>query len=194
MNDLENKLEPYSRAIVSLLKSPVERSQKKTWETVISYQKEIQDYIVRMGLELIVKRDEGFAFVTQFEDSEGNTTGMIQRRQVGFEVSIILVVLRQMLEEFDSNPTHFQASEKFVKDDEIKEELTLFLTEKYDKVKLMKDFEKHINKVVDLGYLKAVKTTNQETTYQIHRIIKEKVTLDILEDFRKKLQTYVESL
>ena len=32
------------------------------------------------------------------------------------------------------------------------------------------------------------------TKYQIHRIIKEKVTLDILQEFKSKLKEYVESL
>ena len=33
-----------------------------------------------------------------------------------------------------------------------------------------------------------------ETKYQIHRIIKEKITLDILQDFQTKLKEYVESV
>jgi len=67
MNSLEKNLKPYSKAIVKLLKSPVERSSN-LWDDVVHYQIEIQDYISEMGLELIVKKDEGFAFVKQFED------------------------------------------------------------------------------------------------------------------------------
>ena len=119
MNSLEKNLKPYSKAIVKLLKSPVERSSN-LWDDVLHYQIEIQDYISEIGLELIVKKDEGFAFVKQFEDSEGNTLGLIIRRQIGFETSIVLVVLRQSLEEFDSNPTQFQVAEKFITDSEIK--------------------------------------------------------------------------
>lgn len=190
MNNLEINIKPYSKAIVKLFKSPVERTSG-VWEDIICYQNEIQDYISQIGLELIVKKDEGFAFVKQYEDSEGNTLGLITRRQIGFEVSIVLVVLRQILEEFDMNPTQVQASEKFLTDGEIKEEVELFLPEKFNRVKFVKELDGYIKKIVELGYLKEICKKDNETRYQIHRIIKEKVTLDILHEFKLKLEAYV---
>lgn len=193
MNSLEQNLKPYSKAIVKLLKGVVERNSP-VWEDIANkYQKEIQEYISQIGLELIVKKDEGFAFVKQFEDSEGKTLGLVTRRQIGFETSIVLVVLRQSLEEFDSNPTQL-ATEKFITDNEIKDELELFLQEGYNKLKFKKDLESYIKKAVDLGYLKEISKKNNETKYQIYRIIKEKITLDILQDFKTKLHEYVESV
>lgn len=193
MSILEKNKKPYSKAIVKLLKSPIERNSN-LWDDVVNYQVEIQDYISQIGLELIVKKDEGFAFVKQFEDSEGNTLGLIARRQIGFETSIVIVVLRQSLEEFDSNPTQFQVAEKFITDAEIKEEVELFLPEKFNRVKLMKELDSYIKRIIELGYLKEVSKKDNETKYQIHRIIKEKVTLDILQEFKTKLQEYVESI
>ncbi|HAY3535348.1 DUF4194 domain-containing protein [Elizabethkingia anophelis] len=192
MSNLEQNITPYSKAIVKLLKSPVERTSN-VWDNIIHYQTEIQEYISQIGLELIIKKEEGFAFVKQFEDSDGNTLGLVTRRQIGFETSIVLVVLRQILEEFDSNPTQL-ATEKFISDSEVKDELELFLQEGYNKLKFKKELDKYIRNVVDLGYLKVVSEKDNETKYQIHRIIKEKITLDILQDFRTKLQEYVESV
>jgi hypothetical protein len=190
--NLENYEEQYSKAIVRLLKSPVERNSN-VWDNIINYQVEIQDYIGKIGLELIVKKNEGFAFVKQLENNEGNTLGLVQRRQIGFETSIVLVVLRQSLEDFDINPSQV-ASEKFITDSEIKDELELFLQEGYNKLKFQKDLSKYIRSVVDLGYLKVINEKENETKYQIHRIIKEKITLDILQDFQTKLKEYVESV
>jgi len=187
MSSLEKNIKPYSKAIVKLLKSTVERNSN-VWEDVINYQNEIQEFISQIGLELIVKKDEGFAFVKQFENSEGNTLGMVQRRQIGFETSIVLVVLRQSLEDFDSNPTQL-ATEKFITNTEIKDELELFLPESFNRVKFIKELDRYINAAVELGYLK-----DTETKYQIHRIIKEKITLDILQNFKTKLEEYVESV
>jgi hypothetical protein len=193
MNHLEKNIKPYSKAIVKLLKSPVERNSS-VWNDVVIYQLEIQEFISQIGLELIVKKEEGFAFVKQFEDSEGNTLGLITRRQIGFETSIILVVLRQALEEFDNNPTQFQVAEKFISDTEIKEELELFLQEGYNRLRFLKDLDKYIKNVVELGYLKEISKKDNETKYQIQRIIKEKITLDILQEFKIKLQDYVKSI
>lgn len=192
MSSLEQHITPYSKAIVRLLKSTVERTSN-VWEDIILYQNEIQDYINQIGLELIVKKDDGFAFVKQLEDSEGKTLGLVTRRQIGFETSIVLVVLRQSLEDFDSNPIQL-ATEKFITDSEIKEELELFLQEGYNKLKFQKDLEKYIRNAVDLGFLKEISKKDNETKYQIHRIIKEKITLDILQDFQTKLKEYVESV
>ncbi len=192
MSNLEQNIKPYSKTIVKLLKGVVERNSN-VWEDVIHYQNEIQGYIGQLGLELIVKKDDGFAFIKQFEDSEGKTLGLVTRRQIGFETSIVLVVLRQSLEEFDSNPTQL-AMEKFITGTEIKDELELFLQEGYNKLKFQKGLNSYINKAVEFGYLKEISKKDNETKYQIHRIIKEKITLDILQDFRIKLQEYVESV
>jgi hypothetical protein len=193
MSSLENNIKPYSKAIVRLLKGSIQRTSN-VWDVVVNYQTEIQDYISQIGLELIVKKEEGFAFVKQFENSEGNTLGLVTRRQIGFEISIVLVVLRQSLEEFDSNPTQYQVFEKFITDSEIKEEVELFLPEKFNRVKFLKDLDGYIKKIVEFGYLSEVNKKENETKYQIQRIIKEKVTLDILQEFKIKLQGYVESI
>ncbi len=190
--NLENYKKPYSKAIVRLLKSPIERNSNE-WENLVMYQNEIQDYLSQIGLELIIKKDEGFAFVKQLEDNDGNTLGFVQRRQIGFETSIVLVVLRQSLEEFDSNPTQL-ATDKFITNSEIRDELELFLPEKFNRKIFIKELDRYINAAVELGYLKKVSEKDTETRYRIHRIIKEKITLDILQDFKTKLQEYVESL
>lgn len=186
----ENNIKPYSKAIIRLLKGTVERNNS-VWSDLTTYQDEIQDYISVVGLELIIKKDEGFAFIKQIEQEDGSTLNLVSRRQIGFETSIVLVVLRQILEEFDSNPTETQSFEKFITNTEIKEEVELFLPEKYNKVKFIKDLDGYINSAEKLGFLKEVKKMENETRYQIHRIIKEKITLNDLQEFKNKLQEYV---
>jgi hypothetical protein len=187
--DVENNIKPYSKAIICLLKRTVERADA-VWNDIIRYQTEIQDYISVIGLELIIKKDEGFAFVKQ---KDASTLNLVSRRQIGFETSIVLVALRQILEEFDSNPTETQSSEKFITNIEIKEEIELFLPERYDRVKFIKDLDKYIENAVELGYLKEINKKDNETKFQIHRIIKEKIILDDLKLFKNKLQEYADA-
>lgn len=186
----ESNIKPYSKAIVRLLKGTVERNNP-VWNDIVTYQDEIQNYIGVIGLELIIKKDEGFAFAKQVELEDGTTLNLVSRRQIGFEASIVLVVLRQILEEFDNNPTETQSFEKFITSTEIKEEVELFLPEKYNKVKFIKDLDSYTNNAQKLGFLKEVKKMENETRYQIHRIIKEKITLNDLQEFKNKLQKYV---
>lgn len=194
MNQLHENIKPYSKAIVKLLKGTVDKKDV-VWDNVITYELEINEYLNKIGLQLILKEDDGFAFLKQFEiDSDNNTIGLVSRRQVGFETSIVLVILRQLIEEFESNPIDIQVTEKFVTQSELKEEISFFLPEKYNKVKFLDSIERYIAKVEELGYLKESGTSLNEKKYKIHKIIKEKVTLDILHEFKEKLKVYVESI
>lgn len=183
-----SNIKPYSRAIVRLLKGIVEKNDV-VWNDVLSYQSDIQDYIGTMGLELIVKKDEGFAFVKQLKLDDDKTMNLVSRRQYGFEVSVMLIVLRQILEDFDSNPT-MQATDKYVTAAEIKEETEMFLPTSYNKVKFEKDLDTYIDRIVGFGFLVESKHQEGEKRYRIHRIIKEKVTLDDLSDFKNQLNNY----
>ena len=191
--NIDSIIAPYGRTVVRLLKGPVEVTDTNAWEDILNYQSEINKYLANIGIELIVKRDEGFAYIKQIVDDEDRTTGLIPRQQLGFEISVILIILRQMLEEFDSNMDELYATERFVSADELKERIEIFLPERFNRVKLLSEIDTYINRIVSLVYLKLIKRDNVNT-YQIHRIIKEKVTLDKLQEFKDKLQEYVESV
>lgn len=191
--NIDSIIAPYGRTVVRLLKGPVEVTDTNVWEDILNYQSEINKYLANIGIELIVKRDEGFAYIKQIVDDEDRTTGLIPRQQLGFEISVILIILRQMLEEFDSNMDELYATERFISADELKERIEIFLPERFNRVKLLSEIDTYINRIVSLGYLKLIKRDNVNT-YQIHRIIKEKVTLDKLQEFKDKLQEYVESV
>lgn len=186
-----SNIKPYSKAIVKLLKGIVEYNDP-VWNDILIYQSDIQNYLSVIGLNLIVKKDEGFAFVKQAILDDEKTLNLVTRRQLGFEVSVILIILRQMLEDFEMNPTDSQADEKYVTPSQIKDEVELFLPSRFNQIKFKQDLDNYISKVIDLGFLVASKQTDTgtETRYKIHRIIKEKITLDALNDFKNKLNDY----
>jgi len=194
MNSLSSNLKEYSVAIVRLLKGTV-NSDDKVWDDVLLYRKPIQEYVNVIGLELIIKENKGYAFLKQFPiDDDDNTIGLVSRKQVGFETSVLLVVLRQILEDFETNPLDFTGSEKFIDNEELINQIELFLPEKYDKVGYLKKLEDYIKRIEKLGYIKRVDSDDLNTRYRIHKIIKEKVNIDALEEFKKKLNEYVESV
>lgn len=187
-----SKIKPYSKAIVLLLKKTVENNSP-VWDDIIMYQEDIRNYLSVIGLELVIKKEEGFAYLKQIVMEDDSTLNLVQRRQLSFEVSIVLIVLRQVLEDFDNNPTDTTSTEKIISNNEIKDEIRMFLPEKYDKVRFEKELERYIQTVVDLGFLKEVKRNDNEVRYRIHRIIKEKITLENLDLFKRKLDEYAGS-
>ncbi len=192
MNELQKRIKPYSKSVVKLLKGTVE-SKDSVWDDLLFYRNEIQEYVNQIGVELILKEDDGYAYLRQFEvDEEGNTLGLVSRRQVGFETSILLFMLREIVEKVALDPIDMDSHKKYISHEELKEEIGMFLPEKYDKVKFLKDLDKYIDRVEKLGYLKEI--NSNEKRYKIHPIVKEKITLDMLKEFKEKLQDYAESV
>ena len=185
----EYGIKPYSKAVIKLLKGVVENNDV-VWNDLLTYQADIQNKITTIGEKQNLKKDEGIAFIKQTILDDDKTMNLVSRRQYGFEVSVMLVVLRHMLEDFDSNPTLSQATDKYVTAEDIKEETEMFLPASYNKVKFEKELDNNIDKIVDFGFLVAPKNKEGEKRYRIHRIIKEKVTLDDLSDFKKQLNDY----
>ena len=118
---------------------------------------------------------------------------LIPRKPLGFECSVLVIILREVLEEFDSNLDELNATECYITGKELKERIELFLPERFNRVKLLNELDTYIARIVQLGFL-IEKNQDNRVFYQIHRIIKEKVTLDQLVEFKKKLESYVESV
>ena len=180
---------PYSNAIIKLLRGIIDNDDS-VWQDILMYQSEIQGYLSVLGLEMIIEKEDGYAFVRQMNNEESALISLVSRRRLTFEVSVVLIVIRQILEEFDSNPLESQSNDKYVSAADIKEEVELFLPEKYNRVKFMRELDKYIERVVELGFLVKTKSGEMEPRYKIHRIIKKKITLDDLVDFKNKWKDY----
>lgn len=103
-------------------------------------------------------------------------------------------MLRQILEDFDSNPTESQASDKYVTATEIKEEAELFLPATFNRAKFEKDLDRYIDSIAGFGFLVEAKHIEGEKRYKIHRIIKDKVTLDDILEFKTNLMTIMQQM
>lgn len=190
MNITDNNVKPYSKLIVALLKGIVEDSNKSKWEDILFYKNEIRAYVGQIGLDLVLKEDDGYAFLRQIELNDGSTIGIMSRRKMSFGASVILVILRQILEDFEKDIDSFNTSEKYISEDKLKEEIEDFLPKDYDLVKFYSTLKGDIQRIFELGFLKKTTADNGETIYIIHKIIKEKVTIDVLLQFKQNLENY----
>lgn len=196
MMELRNRVEPYAKAIIHLLKGDVS-DKDFIWKDLEEYQIEIQEYLNRIGLELIFNKRDGFAYLRQFEvDDDGNTVGLIQRRQLSFEVSIICVLIREAYEDFEMNPTNIMAEKCFITHHQLKEQAELFFTEGFNQVKFQRDLDKYISKTLELGFLRLHQDAenNAERVYEVKPIIKARISVNELLEFKDKMKQYVESV
>jgi len=117
-----------------------------------------------------------------------NLPKVIQKRELSYKVSLLLMLLRKKIAEFDMQNENEKA---IVSKEDIINSLLLFLNIKFNEVKIKREIETTIKKVEELGFLKKLK--NVEDAYEIKNSIKSFVNAKFLGDLDKKLQEYKEA-
>jgi len=152
-----------------------------------------------LGLELILDEAEGYAFLrTRKQPPEDEAAEnpkqeavprLIARRQLSFPVSLLLALLRKKLAEFDAGGAETRL---VLSRDEIVDLMRLFLPESSNEAKLVDQIERHINKVVELGFLKRLQpsTGGAQASYEVRRIIKAFVDAQWLSGLNARLDEY----
>ena len=179
-------------AIILLLKGIFYKNEneKAFFELVTNSYGAISDYFETIGLEVVVDESDGYAYLKNrvYENEEDVLPKLIQNRELSYKVSLLCMILRKKIAEFDMQNDNQKA---VISKEEIISNILLFLDIKFNEVKITKEIEATIKKVEDLGFLKKLK--NQNTTYEIKNSIKSFVNVEFLEEFDKKLNEYKEA-
>lgn len=182
--------EPYAHVIVKLLQGVVYDDNPKTWNDLIQYRLEITQYFQKIAIDLIIEPQDRYAYLKQISiDEEDNTIGLVRRMPMKYELSLLCVLLRMLIDDFEVSSTEQQ--NLYISHKRLKEELEIFFKEKSHKVKMIKELDRYIEQAEGLGFLKVIDKETKvkdETRYEVRRIIKAKITNDKLEEFKRKLQ------
>jgi len=177
-----------SVVVVSLMKGIADReSDPVLWQSLIGLQARVRDYIACLGLDLVLDEAEGFAYLRQRPAEEGaaELPRLVPRRQLGYQVSLMLALLRKKLAEFDA--TSGEARLILGRND-IVEMMRVFLAETANQVRLNDRIGADINRVVDMGFLRRLRGTNDR--FEVRRILKAFVDAQWLADFDQRLAAY----
>ena len=201
---LSNDNQPdLSSLLVVLLKGVLYRdNDAKRWSHLFNLQNRVRDYVAVLGLELILDEAEGYAFLRTRQDENADDEGvdkgddtprLVIRRQLSFPVSLLLALLRKKLAEFDASGGETRL---VLTRDNIVDLIRLFLPDSSNEVKLVDQVERHINKVVELGFLRVLKSTtpSSQPSYEVRRIIKAFVDAQWLAELDTKLEVYRQQL
>ena len=179
---------PYTPVFIKLLKGPVEYLEKTAWEQLLQYQTELTKFLQQLGLVLVLEKDDGYAYLEQTRlDEEENVAGWVRRIQLGYEESILLVLLRDMMAEFEVGEA--SSRELIKKRREIKEYAELFFKENPSRVKFIRDLDRLIDKVEELDFLEKMENNDiqDEQKFRVKKIIKARVDNELLENFKQQL-------
>ena len=153
-----------SVVLITLLKGVVYRDeQEKVWQDLLKLQTAARDYLAVLGLELKLFEEDGYAWLVHSAQDEGEQTGLPK-----------LVTRR---------PLSFE---------EIQQDLQSFLPSGSNEAKLVDQLQTHINKAVELGFLKKLKPAFEgaEQTYEVRRIIAGFIDSQWLDQLQTRLADY----
>jgi len=190
MTDSLNIPPQVAAVLINLLKGVLYADQQPfLWRDLLTFQGAVRDYFAVIGLQLHLDETEGYAFLRQRpgEDEEEAETlpRLVQRRPLSYPVSLLCVLLRKKLIEQDAAGGETRV---VLTRNQIVELMRVFLPESSNEAKTVEQIDRHINRVVDYGFLRPMK--GAEDAYEVRRIIKALVDAEWLGHIDEKLTEY----
>ena len=178
--------------LVSLLKGVLYRDDAADlWNDLHHLQAQVREYVGILGLELTLDDAEGYAFLRSRPDAEDESgvraPRLMARRQLSFQISLMLALLRKKLAEFDAggDDTRLVLSRN-----EVVEMVRVFLPESSNEARMTDRIDSHLNRIVELGFLRRMKAPGAEEAFEVRRILKAFVDAQWLAEFDAKLAEY----
>jgi hypothetical protein len=158
------------------------------WQPLVELQGRVRDHCAAIGLELMLDDAEGYAYLRQRPALVGEPTlpRLIPRRALSYPVSLILVLLRKRLAEFDVTG---EVGALVVSREQVADAIKLFLPDTANEARMLDRLDTHLNKVVELGFLRRLR--GQDNAFEVRRILKAFVDAQWLAEFEQRLAEYV---
>ncbi|MBX3215717.1 MAG: DUF4194 domain-containing protein [Labilithrix sp.] len=184
----EPTADPLALVLISLMKGVLEReASPATWSNLVELQPRARDYFAILGLDLLVNEADGLAYLRQKDqdDSTSPLPRLVPRRPLSYPVSLLLALLRGKLAELDATSGETRLVLARV---DIIELVRLFLGDTGNEARLVDRLDAHIQKVVELGFLKPLR--GKDDQYEVRRLLKAFVDAEWLTDFDARLAEY----
>lgn len=175
-------------AIIRLMQGVVYRdSDEDTWLTLERQGAGVRDHFATIGVDVVIDDVEGYAFLRSrpAEDGEEDLPRLVRRRALTYNVSLLLVLLRKRLVEFETTGSDGRL---VLTTEQIVEMLHLFQADSSNDARVVDQAETTIKKAAELGFLRALRGQNDH--WEVRRILKAYVDAQTLSDFAAKLREY----
>lgn len=178
-------------AIIHLMRGVVYReTHETTWMTLKSDPAPVLDHFATIGIDVVIQDDEGYAYLRSREDTEDESAlpRLIRRRQLTYNVSLLLVLLRKRMVEFDTTGWEGRL---VLSTEQIVDLLRVFQADSTNEARVMDQAETTIKKAAELGFLKELR--GQRGQWEVRRILKAYVDAQTMSDFAGRLREYAGS-
>ncbi len=174
--------------IIRLMQGVVYRdSDEHSWLALERTGAGIRDHFSTIGIDVVVDDAEGYAFLRSRsqDDGEQELPRLVRRRALTYNVSLLLVLLRKRLVEFEVTGGDGRL---VLTTDQIVELLRLFQVDSTNDARVVDQVESTIKKAAELGFLQQLR--GQSGNWEVRRILKAYVDAQTMSDFEAKLRQY----
>lgn len=207
----KNELSAISSVLIKLLQGFVLQEDKLIWEALLFQQAMVREFFATLGLYLHLDENEGYAFLRSIpkeESDDGKIIGesaignlqkeeaiekkkltLMRKMPLSFDVSLLCILLREALDQFDAT-VHDDHRLIMAKAD-IYDLLKLYFPNKHDETKLLKRWDSMINKVIELGFIRELKS--DPSRIEVLRIIKAMIDAERVGEMKRNMQRYVQN-
>ncbi len=185
---------PEDRAIATSairLMQGVVYQESDAWGDLQRHRGAVRDHFATVGLDVVIDDDGGYAYLRTAvtPDGEEPLPRVIRRRGLTYADSLLLVLLRKRLVEFESAGDQGQL---VLTHRELVEMVQIFLSRSTDETRLLKHVDTSINRLVTMGFLRQLR--GRKDTWEVRRILKAYVDAETLSDYSAKLAEYAEAV
>lgn len=177
-------------AIILLMREVVYReipSHEQVWQILDRHRAAIADHFSAIGVDVIVDGGEGYAYLStrEPEDGEEPLPRLVRRRSLTYNVSLLLVLLRKRMVEFESSG---EDGKLVLTRDQLVDMMRVFQESSSNEARVVDQADRTISQVADLGFLRELR--GQAGSWEARRILKAYVDAQTLGDFAGRLADY----
>ncbi|MDX2375214.1 DUF4194 domain-containing protein [Microbacterium sp. LRZ72] len=177
-------------AIITLMREVVYRevgAHESIWATLERHHGAVVDHFGSIGIDVVVDEIEGYAYLRtrDEEDGEDALPRLVRRRSLTYNVSLLLVLLRKRIVEFESAGGD---GKLVLTRDQMVEMLRVFQATSSNEARIIDQADRTIDAVARLGFLRELR--GQGGVWEVRRILKAYVDTQTLSDFSGRLSVY----
>ncbi len=177
-----------AQAVIRLMRGVVYReADVDGWAELERHAAQVRDHFGTIGVQVVVDDVEGYAFLRNADqdDADEPLPRLVRRRSLTYNVSLLLVLLRKRLVEFEASGGE---GKLVLTRDQMVEMLRLFLADSSNEARVVDQVDTTIRKAAELGFLRQL--PRQPGHWEVRRILKAYVDAETLGDFAAKLSEY----
>jgi hypothetical protein len=174
--------------VIELMRGVVYReTQEDAWAALDRHGAAVRDHFATVGVEVVRDDAEGYAYLrTKDDDPDAEPLPrLVQRRRLTYNVSLLLVLLRKRLVEFE---TAAGEGKLVLSRDQIVEMLRMFLADSTNDARVVDRIDATLKQAAELGFLRQLR--GQPHQWEVRRILKAYVDAQTLSDYAGRLREY----